>query len=749
MSFTDFREVGNPVAGTAIKYGSQDLLDIMQIFNGKVVGTKRPHILNQWLWDNSFDMKEITVEPAAPTAGNQRLFVDSTTHHLKMKDSTSTVTDLQISATSSNLAFDYFIYIESSTYKAKNGTTGAVDYTSTTDAGAVINSAINALPNGGLILIDSGIYLIRTTIAMQNKIKMKGFGETTVLKLDNTQNKDVISSGSGAQSFATLTGSGTSGTASGPYSCYIEDLQIDGNKANNATGGWGVRYYGYDWHFHRVHILNCKSGGLWSEWSTNPVCPQTFVCMESFYDIMRIQNCEGSGWTNRGPHDSQAGDVIIHTINNGNGYTQQFLANKYDGSCYMANCHIYDIQSTGTIAADIQGGTLTFVNLTTESTPSGSGIGLKTSSTGIVRGSQYWTYLNDTGIQLNTSGNLLSSVYITNNRVKGVEVIGNDNYLAGIAWNTTNAGAGTNIVMGSAGTSVAANMVHIKTAGAPTAMMNWANAANSGNIITLDVYTDSTNATAVTGSPNFATNTIMIEHLATGTSVKYIDAKPAVLTQVTKNPFYRKYGWYQVGITEQAAGILSGVDLTGTATFASDSFQGRTASKDTGITANSRAGINAAASGMVALTCRRLNPTIKAHIKFASTASARGYFGFSTATVIPGSDTPLASTDKGVLIGFRSTDTNFQVFNNDGTAAEVVTSAGVAMNTNYHTFEIRGDDSTPKFTAYVDGTLVATLTTRIPGQTDALVPYCVVENSTTTAKQIIIDALTLEEDFIP
>ena len=645
---------------------------------------------------------------------------------------------------------DFYLYIESGAYKARNGTTGLIDYSSTTDVGTVLNSAINALTNGGLIIIDSGIYLVTTTINMQPKIRIKGAGDATVLKLDNTQNKDVISSGSGGQSFSTLTGTGTSGSSSGPYSVYIEDLMIDGNKANNTTAGWGIRYYGYEWHLNNVHIINCKSGGMWSEWSTDPVCPQTFTCMESFYENVHIQSCEGSGWTNRGPHDSHTTNMLIHTISNGNGYTQQFLSTKYDGSCYMTNVHIYDIQSTGTIAADIQGGTLTFVNLTTESTPSGSGIGLKTSSTGVIKGSQFWSYNNDTGVQLNTSGNMLSSVTISSNRVKGLEVLGNDNYVSGIVSNTSNAGAGTNIVFGSGGTSVAANVLNIKTVGAPTAMLNWANTANSGNLVSLDIYTDSTNAIAISGTPNLATNTLTVEHLATGTSVKYLDGKALVFAQGLKSPMFKKFGWYQVGITEEINGILAGANITGTATFASDSFQGRTASKDTGTTANSRAGINAASSAMVAITCRRLNPRIKCHIKFANTTSARGYFGFSTATAIPGSDTPLASADSGVIVGFRTTDSTFQIFSNDGTAAMVVTNiASATVNTNYHTFEIIGDDTTPKFTVYSEGVLVATLTTRIPSQTAALVPYCVVENSTTTAKQIIIDVLTMEEDFIP
>lgn len=113
MSFTDFREVSSPAAGTTTKYGSQDLLDIMQIFNGKTVSSKIPHIVNQWRWDASYDMKEITA-PASPSTGYQSVFIDSVDHHLKLKNSTGTITDLQggggtgnVSTTTSNVYGDF------------------------------------------------------------------------------------------------------------------------------------------------------------------------------------------------------------------------------------------------------------------------------------------------------------------------------------------------------------------------------------------------------------------------------------------------------------------------------------------------------------------------------------------------------------------------------------------------------------------------------------------------------------------
>lgn len=114
MSFTDFREVSNPATGTTTKYGSQDLLDIMQIFNGKTVSSRRPRIVNPWLWDSSYDMKELAAAPASPATGYQSVFIDSTDHHLKLKNSTGTITDLSagggtgnVSTTASNTYGDF------------------------------------------------------------------------------------------------------------------------------------------------------------------------------------------------------------------------------------------------------------------------------------------------------------------------------------------------------------------------------------------------------------------------------------------------------------------------------------------------------------------------------------------------------------------------------------------------------------------------------------------------------------------
>jgi len=100
MSFTDFKEVALPTSGTSSKYGSQDLLDVMQILNGKTVSGRRPKVANQWLWQGPQDIAEI-VAPSSPSAGTQRFYIDAADHIPKMKDSSGVVTPF--SAAGSNV----------------------------------------------------------------------------------------------------------------------------------------------------------------------------------------------------------------------------------------------------------------------------------------------------------------------------------------------------------------------------------------------------------------------------------------------------------------------------------------------------------------------------------------------------------------------------------------------------------------------------------------------------------------------
>ena len=141
MSFIDFREVSGAVPGTATKYGSQDLLDIMQIFNGKIVSSRRPHITNPWRFDASFDMKEVTA-PAAPATNYQSFYIDSTTHRPALKNSIGQILDIGATGMVSPMIqrSGWWIPVSGTTLTTANNLGGILTSHTLTGTGTVSNT---------------------------------------------------------------------------------------------------------------------------------------------------------------------------------------------------------------------------------------------------------------------------------------------------------------------------------------------------------------------------------------------------------------------------------------------------------------------------------------------------------------------------------------------------------------------------------------------------------------------------------
>jgi hypothetical protein len=106
----------------------------------------------------------------------------------------------------------------------------------------------------------------------------------------------------------------------------------------------------------------------------------------------------------------------------------------------------------------------------------------------------------------------------------------------------------------------------------------------------------------------------------------------------------------------------------------------------TAATANSQGGIISPTSGIGPAITNMATRAI-ARIRLNSTTSIRNYFEFTSNTTLPITDTPLGS-DSGVMIGYRSTDSQWRMFNNNGTGPLVATSLGRAIDTNWHTVMI-------------------------------------------------------------
>src|SRR5215831_2758881 len=95
MSFTDFKEVNIANPGTATKYGSNDLLEVMKIFNGKVVASRQVRILNPFQFIDHVEIKAPATLPASPTLATVRhIVVDPADNHLKIQKTGGSMIDL-------------------------------------------------------------------------------------------------------------------------------------------------------------------------------------------------------------------------------------------------------------------------------------------------------------------------------------------------------------------------------------------------------------------------------------------------------------------------------------------------------------------------------------------------------------------------------------------------------------------------------------------------------------------------------
>lgn len=118
-----------------------------------------------------------------------------------------------------------------------------------TDDSTAINAAItaaNALPNGGVVVFPPAIYLIGTALELKSNVILLMYGAK--LKVKNSTNIHAIRISASASRVAVLGG------------------EIDGNKANNASGGngiWNDTTGAFTYAMIRdVNIHDCKANGI-------------------------------------------------------------------------------------------------------------------------------------------------------------------------------------------------------------------------------------------------------------------------------------------------------------------------------------------------------------------------------------------------------------------------------------------------------------------------------------------------------
>lgn len=135
----------------------------------------------------------------------------------------------------------------------------------TTARNRCINAAL-AAGDGSVVFLDwEGTARFSTTGTVYSRLHYRG-KRWNVSKL-----QDSATAGShvwASESFSTRTQTVPSDYTAGTYEFSFVDHVIDGNKANNGSGGHGLAIVGYGYHLDNLTIQNCHGAGWWAEWSS-------------------------------------------------------------------------------------------------------------------------------------------------------------------------------------------------------------------------------------------------------------------------------------------------------------------------------------------------------------------------------------------------------------------------------------------------------------------------------------------------
>jgi hypothetical protein len=175
-----------------------------------------------------------------------------------------------------------------------------------TDDTTAIQAAIDAVnaAGGGEVRFPQGTY-ITTTLTTYSKVHLRGSGiDATTIKLKDNSDVDLIK----GENFDALTGTNST---SGIYNWSIQDLTLDGNKANNATNGYGLRVYGYGYIINDVRIRNTRQDGFYTEWSNSAATPGN-DSMEAHVSGLKVHSSAANGIVWHGPHDSTMINVQVY-----------------------------------------------------------------------------------------------------------------------------------------------------------------------------------------------------------------------------------------------------------------------------------------------------------------------------------------------------------------------------------------------------------------------------------------------------
>jgi len=299
-------------------------------------------------------------------------------------------------------------------------TTGTIRHTRHGGDFSDINAAIAAI-GAGKVELTEGEFLVTTPALPQTGIALVGAGVgAATIKLVNgaAAATDVVQS----STFAALTGADDAG---GDFDMFLDGFTIDGNKANNPTGGWGLRKYGKRTRIGDLVVQNAKAGGFWSEWAASAAVPVADG-MEDQWGRIRVTACDGLGIDMRGPHDAYAESIFVHDCTGG-GVKVRYLANAYNGSNWVVG-QLHTWRSGATqIGLELIGSEMELGSGQLEGHTGVGGRGLKLGlNAGAVnsalRCANLRAFLNEVGIEIDGCGFSVIRGYVNSNTVDGVRL---------------------------------------------------------------------------------------------------------------------------------------------------------------------------------------------------------------------------------------------------------------------------------------------------------------------------------------
>jgi hypothetical protein len=198
---------------------------------------------------------------------------------------------------------------------------------------------------GGALYLPAGSYrgnleIPWATVAANEPVgkpvTIQGDGKRTVLKSVAGSNEHVLAT----ENFDTLQGSGD---LDGNWRTTIKDLVIDGDQANNLTGGKGLALYGWQCTVQNLIVQNCREEGIHTSWGYGDrpgtgVRGGFDVSMSSYFKSILTQDNISHGWLHHGPHDA----IMVGIDSKGNygwGFRSEVVVDQYNGD----GAHIFNL----------------------------------------------------------------------------------------------------------------------------------------------------------------------------------------------------------------------------------------------------------------------------------------------------------------------------------------------------------------------------------------------------------------------